>query len=433
MNKLVFIETMGCAMNEHDSENMLAELQAKEGYTQTSDPEQADLILINTCSIREKPERKLFSEIGQFNKIKKHGAKIGVCGCTASHLGAEILRKAPAVSFVLGARNTSKISSIIHKHRAIEVATDYDDSSYIFANHTQGTKLKAMINISIGCDKKCAYCIVPHTRGEEISIPLDIILAQAQRAIDSGAKEILLLGQNVNNYGKRFSVPHPKINFAKLLNELAKLPNMGRIRFTSPHPLQMDDEFLEEFAHNDKVCKSIHMPLQSGSTKILKLMRRGYSQKWFLNRAATLRKMLPNLTIGTDIIVGFPHESEEDFLQTMHVLEEVRFDTLYSFIYSPRPHTEAANWDNDVPYDVAKERLIRLQERHKQILDVNNKKEIGRICEILWECTRDDGFMEGKSDHAKIIRAPLRAELIGHFSAARIIDSRRAYLIGEAI
>lgn len=433
MSKLVFIETMGCAMNEHDSERMLAELRAKEGYAPTNDPTLADLILINTCSVREKPERKLFSEIGQYSKLRKDGAKIGICGCSASHMGAEILRKAPAVSFVLGARNIAQIARIIHRDKAVETDIGEDNSHYAFATLESPSKLRASINISIGCDKKCAYCIVPHTRGKEISIPLDIILAQAQRAIDGGAKEILLLGQNVNSYGKTFSSAHPKVDFTKLLAELAKIPNMGRIRFTSPHPLHMDDAFLDEFARNDKVCKSIHMPLQSGSTKILKLMRRGYSQEWFLERAKRLRAMIPSLTIGTDIIVGFPRESEEDFLQTMHVLEEVRFDTMYSFIYSPRPHTEAAQWDNDVPHSVALKRLSRLQERQKEIMDANNQREIGSTCETLWEIPREDGLMEGRSDNAKIVRAPLKPELIGQISAARILDSRRTYLIGEAI
>nr|MDE6978743.1 MiaB/RimO family radical SAM methylthiotransferase [Helicobacter sp.] len=261
----------------------------------------------------------------------------------------------------------------------------------------------------------------------------DIIIAQAQKAIDDGAKEILLLGQNVNSYGKTFSAPHPKVDFTKLLSELATIPKLRRIRFTSPHPLHMNDTFLDAFARNDKICKSIHMPLQSGSTKILKLMRRGYTQEWFLERAKRLREMIPNLTIGTDIIVGFPHESEEDFLQTMHVLEEVRFDTMYSFIYSPRPHTEAAKWENDVPHSIASERLARLQERQKEIMDANNQREIGKTCETLWEIPREDGLMEGRSDNAKIVRAPLRRELIGQISAAKILDSRRTYLIGEAI
>ena len=283
----LFVQTLGCAMNERDSEHMIAELERKEGYTLTDDATQADLILINTCSVREKPERRLFSEIGQYAQQKKKGAKIGVCGCTASHMGAEILRKSSAVDFVLGARNISKITQIIHKPKAVEVDLSYDDSLYAFEG-VRSSGVKALLNISIGCDKSCAYCIVPHTRGKEISIPLDLLLTEARKLAQNGIKELLLLGQNVNNYGARFSSAHKQINFSGLLAELAQIDGIERIRFTSPHPLHMDDEFLHEFACNPKVCKSIHMPLQSGSSKILKAMRRGYSKEWFLDRVQRL-------------------------------------------------------------------------------------------------------------------------------------------------
>lgn len=431
MSKKLFIQTLGCAMNVRDSEHMIAELEEKEGYTLTQDPKEADLILINTCSVREKPERKLFSEIGQFSKEKKPSAKIGVCGCTASHLGSEIIKKAPSVSFVLGARNISKISRVIHQDKAVEVATDYDDSSYVFASLARHD-FKAMINISIGCDKKCAYCIVPHTRGQEISIPSDLILSEARRLAERGVKELLLLGQNVNHYGRRFSVPQEKINFTGLLRALSEVEGIERLRFTSPHPLHMDDEFLEEFARNPKVCKSIHMPLQSGSSRILKLMRRGYTQEWFLNRVEKLRSLAPETTIGTDIIVGFPGESEEDFLETMKVLESVRFETLYSFAYSPRPHTEAASWENLVPEEVASERLSRLQARHKEILEELNAREIGATHAVLWEQYREESrTLEGRTDTGKVVRAVGDQGLVGAITPARITESYRAFLVGE--
>ena len=323
----LFIETLGCAMNERDSEHLIAELEQKEGYVLTDRADEADLILINTCSVREKPERKLFSEIGQYAQIKKPNAKIGICGCTASHMGADIIKKAPSVNFVLGARNISKITQVIHKDKAVEVDLDYDDSLYAFES-VRSSGIKALLNISIGCDKSCAYCIVPHTRGKEISIPSDLILNEARKLAQNGIKEILLLGQNVNNYGVRFSSEHKKINFATLLSELSRVEGIERIRFTSPHPLHMDDEFIEEFARNKKVCKSIHMPVQSGSNKILKSMRRGYTKEWFLNRVEKMKSLIPNLCISTDIIVGFPSEEESDFADTLEVLEKVRFDTL---------------------------------------------------------------------------------------------------------
>ena len=219
MSKKLFIETLGCAMNSRDSEHMIAALK-KEDYETTSELKEADLILINTCSVREKPVAKLFSELGVFKKKKKEGAKIGVCGCTASHLGDAIIKRAPYVSFVLGARNVSKIAEVLHKERAVEVDINYDESEFAFDDF-RTSPYKAYINISIGCDKKCTFCIVPHTRGEEISIPDALIIQEAKKAVKSGAKEIFLLGQNVNNYGRRFSSSkHEKVNFTELLRRL---------------------------------------------------------------------------------------------------------------------------------------------------------------------------------------------------------------------
>lgn len=425
-------------MNERDSEHIIAELEEKENYTLTKDPKEADLILINTCSVREKPEKKLFSEIGQYAKIKKEDAKIGVCGCTASHLGNEILKKSKAVNFVLGARNVSKISQILHKDRVAWVDIDYDDSTYVFSPKHNST-LKGMINISIGCDKQCTYCIVPHTRGNEISIPTDLILKEAKKLVDNGTKEILLLGQNVNNYGRRFSNDHRKINFTQLLNEISQINGLERIRFTSPHPLHMDDEFINEFANNPKICKAIHMPLQSGSTKILQKMKRGYSKEWFLDRVAKMRALIPDLSIGTDIIVGFPTENEEDFLDTLDVLEKVRFDTLYSFIYSTRPHTQAATWlDNGeiqlLDEEIAKNRLMILKDRHKEILAQENAKQLGKIHPVLFESYDEENFLlEGRSDTNKLIRVKAGRNLIGEICNVKISEIKGAQLIGELL
>ena len=433
----LYIETLGCAMNTRDSDHMISELEKKEGYTLTDKPSEADLILINTCSVREKPERKLFSEIGQFAKLKKPGAKIGVCGCTASHMGESIIKKAPSVDFVLGARNVSKITEVIHRPKAVEVSIDYDDSTYVY-DIARNTGIKALLNISIGCDKKCAYCIVPHTRGKEISIPLDLLLKEAKKLVDNGVKEIMLLGQNVNNYGVRFSREHPKINFSGLLHELGKIEGLERIRFTSPHPLHMNDEFLEEFARNPKVCKSIHIPLQSGSSKILKAMRRGYSKEWYLDRIERLKSLVPDVGISTDIIVGFPTESDEDFKDTMDVLERVRFDTLYSFIYSPRPHTESASWSDELMVDakVAQERLARLQARHREILSEDAKKEIGKIHYVLIENTKEAfdgmrGFSEGRSDNGRLIKILDSLHPIGEILKVEVIERDGGSLFGR--
>jgi tRNA-2-methylthio-N6-dimethylallyladenosine synthase len=431
MSKKLFLETLGCAMNERDSEHIIAELSSKEDYELTNDPAQADLILINTCSVRERPVHKLFSELGSFKKHKKEGAKIGVCGCTASHLGEEIIKKAPYVDFVLGARNVSKITQVIHQPKAVEVDINYDESSFAF-NDFRRTPYKAYINISIGCDKSCTYCIVPKTRGEEISIPADLIIQEATKAVKNGAKEIFLLGQNVNNYGRRFSTPHEKINFSELLRRVSKIEGLRRIRFTSPHPFHMDDEFLEEFASNPKICKSMHMPLQSGSTKVLKDMKRGYTKEWFLNRVEKLREVCPEVTISTDIIVAFPGESDEDFEETLDVMRKVKFDQIFSFKYSPRPLTEAQNYP-PVDAEVAKQRLITLQNLHQEISDEKIKSLKGKIFEVYFEELNKDYFVSGRSDNNIIIKVKGSEELLGHFKKVKITQVARTVMTGEII
>jgi tRNA-2-methylthio-N6-dimethylallyladenosine synthase len=411
---------------------MLAELNEKENFSQTSDFKEADLILINTCSVREKPVSKLFSELGVFNKKKKDSAKIGVCGCTASHLGRDIIKRAPYVDFVLGARNVSKITEVLHKPKAVEVDINYDESEFAFKEF-RTSPYKAYINISIGCDKQCTFCIVPKTRGEEISIPLELIVNEAKRAVQNGAKEIFLLGQNVNNYGRRFSHEHEKTNFTKLLQELSKIEALKRIRFTSPHPFHMDDEFIEEFANNPKICKSMHMPLQSGSTKILKDMKRGYSKEWFLNRVEKLRSMVPDVSISTDIIVAFPGESDEDFADTIDVMEKVRFDQIFSFKYSPRPETEAEHFTNVVDPEIASQRLTYLQDLYTKHLDEKMAEKLGNTYSVYFEDLSADGFVSGRTDNNLVVKAKGSEELLGEFREVKITSIGRSILSGEII
>jgi len=431
MSKKLFIETLGCAMNSRDSEHIIAELKEKEDYEVTSELSQADLILINTCSVREKPVSKLFSELGVFNKKKKDGAKIGVCGCTASHLGKEIIKRAPYVSFVLGARNVSKITEVLHKEKAVEVDINYDESEFAF-NDFRSSSHKAYINISIGCDKQCTFCIVPKTRGEEISIPDELIINEAKRVVANGVKEIFLLGQNVNNYGRRFSGEHEKVNFTELLRRLSKIDGLKRIRFTSPHPFHMDDEFIEEFATNPKICKSMHMPLQSGSTKVLKDMKRGYSKEWFLNRVEKLRSSCPDVTISTDIIVAFPTETREDFEDTLDVMKKVKFDQIFSFKYSPRPETEAQHLTM-IDADEASARLSELQELNTKIIDEKNKTHLGKIYNVYFEELNANYFVSGRSDNNFIIKVKGSDELLGQFRDVKITSIGRTILTGELV
>ena len=431
IKKIIYIETFGCAMNHKDSENILNEL--RDEYVQTQNPENADLIIINTCSVRERPVHKLFSELGGLNKRKKDGAKIGVVGCTASHLGKDIIKRARYVDFVLGARNVSKIKDVVNRRGAVEIDLNYDDSLYSFGDG-EVANFRKSINISIGCDKSCTFCIVPHTRGTEISIPTQLILDEVQRGVEQGAKEFLLLGQNVNNYGRRFSSEHKKIDFTQLLKDVTAISGVKRVRFTSPHPLHMDDEFIEEFANNPKIAKSIHIPAQSGSTKLLKEMKRGYTKERFLNRVEKIRNSVKDVSISTDIIVGFPNETDEDFEETMDILEKAKFEQLFSFKYSPRPMTEAKDYSNQVSDEVASVRLKRLQNRHLEIIGELAKYRLGKTYSVFFDIADEDsGCLIGRNSEGLVIKTKGDISLLGTFQNVKITESNRTLAKGKIL
>ncbi|MFY9107148.1 tRNA (N6-isopentenyl adenosine(37)-C2)-methylthiotransferase MiaB [Aliarcobacter cryaerophilus] len=433
MSKKLFIQTLGCQMNDTDSKHIQAELEKHKGYSATQNIEDADLIIINTCSVREKPVQKLFSEIGQFNKKKKDGAKIGVCGCTASHLGEDIIKRAPYVDFVLGARNISKIKDVVDKKGSVEISIDNDDSQYEFAI-ANNNNFRTSVNISVGCDKECTYCIVPSTRGDEISIPPEMIVSQIQKAVNNGVVEVALLGQNVNSYGKRFSNNRDKYSFTQLLQDISKIDGLKRIRFTSPHPLHMDDEFIEEFARNPKISKCIHMPLQSGSTKILKAMKRGYTKEWFLNRALKMRELIPDLRITTDIIVAFPGETHEDFLDTLDVVNQVKFDQIFNFKYSPRPNTKALELkDLEIEDSIGSARLDELIELHKRYLENSMPNMIGKTVNVLVESLKPNGEVSGYTDNYFLVFTKGSDELLGKFINVKITSATRTSLKGEIV
>ncbi len=420
-------------MNVRDTEHIIAELNKHQSYKPTQTLEEADLIIINTCSVRERPVAKLFSELGVFNKKKKTDAKIGVCGCTASHLGEEIFKRAPYVDFVVGARNVSKISDAVKNKGTVEIDINNDETNYDFADAFRTSTYRCSVNISLGCDKKCTFCIVPATRGDEISIPSDIIIAEITKAVNLGAKEVFLLGQNVNNYGKNFSDGRQKVTFTKLLQEISKIDGLERIRFTSPHPLHMDDEFIEEFASNKKICKQIHVPLQAGNTKVLKDMKRGYTKEWFLNRCEKIRTMVPNVSISTDIIVGFPDESNEEFRDTIDVIKKVKFNTIFNFKYSPRPLTPAQDMANQVDDKVATARLQEVIELHKTHQDEHMKACVGTTMEVLFEELKPNGEIFGFSDNYTQVFVKGSEELLGQIKQVKIISQTRTSLKGEVI
>jgi tRNA-2-methylthio-N6-dimethylallyladenosine synthase len=316
---------------------------------------------------------------------------------------------------------------------SVEIAIDNDESTYEFAT-AKTNKYRASVNISIGCDKKCTYCIVPSTRGDEISIPPEMIVDQVQKSVDQGAVEVMLLGQNVNSYGRRFSDGSEKYTFTKLLQDVSKIEGLKRIRFTSPHPLHMDDEFIEEFARNEKISRCIHMPLQSGSTEVLRAMKRGYTKEWFLNRAAKMRELVPNLRITTDIIVAFPGETQEDFEDTLDVVNQVKFDQIFNFKYSPRPGTEALNLaDKEIPDEIGSARLIELIELHKRYLEESMPKLIGSTVNVLVESLKPNGEVSGYTDNYLQVFAKGSDELLGQFVDVKITDVTRTALKGEVV
>jgi len=431
-SKKLFIQTLGCQMNSTDTMHMMAELKEHNNYDVTDTMEDADLIIINTCSVREKPVQKLFSEIGQFNVKKKKGAKIGVSGCTASHLGKEIIKRAPYVDFVLGARNISKISDIVDKKGSVEIDIKNDESTYEFAEY-KNTMYRTSVNISVGCDKECTYCIVPATRGVEISIPPEMIVSEIKKSVKYGAVEVTLLGQNVNSYGRRFSDNRSKYSFTKLLQDISAIPEIKRIRFTSPHPLHMDDEFIEEFASNEKISNCIHMPLQSGSTSILKTMKRGYTKEWFLNRVQKIKDLVPEVRITTDIIVGFPGETDEDFAHTMDVIEQVKFDQIFNFKYSPRPNTAAEKMTDLVDNKVASKRLVDVIELSKLQMDVHMRAKVGSVMEVLFEDLKPNGEIAGFTDNYCQVFVKGSDELLGKIVKVKIISNSRTSLKGELL
>jgi tRNA-2-methylthio-N6-dimethylallyladenosine synthase len=379
----LYIKTFGCQMNAYDSEKLEKILENK--YKSVASPDQADLILINTCSVRDKPEQKLYSLLGEFRELKVKNPKllIGVGGCVAQQEGKNIVDRSRDVDFVFGTHNLSLVPGLIRQRQEgakPQVAINYrDDWEELPLGLSDKSRISIFVAISRGCNKKCAYCIVPTTRGPEVSRSLDEILKEIKIGLHRGAKEVLLLGQTVNSYGLDLT---PRLKFTDLLKQISELP-VDRIRFVSPHPQEIKEDFFELIANNPKVCRHIHLPLQSGSDRILKLMNRNYRQKRYLEIVASLRSVAPDIVITTDMIVGFPGETEEDFQQTLEVMRQVRFFNTYSYMFSPRPGTEAENMPNQVEAKVSYDRLQRLQVLQDELTAAELSTWIGRTTEVL--------------------------------------------------
>jgi len=392
--RTVFIKTFGCQMNDYDSEKMLETLGP--AYRRVESAEDATLVIVNTCSVREKAENKLYSFLGTLRprKLQQQDFLIGVGGCVAQQEGEEILKRCRYVDFVFGTQAISDLPRLVREaaqdaKRQVSVEMNAEWQDYDLPESALGaavfSKLPALVAIQRGCDKYCAYCIVPYTRGPQVSRPENSVLEELQTKVSSGAREVLLLGQNVNSYGRDLSPPS---SFARLLRKVSQVPGLSRIRFTSPHPQDVDEEFLDLYEDLPALCPHIHLPLQSGSDRILSAMNRNYTQQDYLKIVCGLRARLPQIAVTTDIIVGFPGETEEDFAQTLDVVRQVRFSSSYSFLYSRRPNTMADvrfGKEFDVPPQQAQSRLHRLQQLQNAISLEINREKIGECVEVLVE------------------------------------------------
>lgn len=423
------ILTWGCQMNEEDSEQMSLYLQER-GYEPADTVEDADVVLLNTCSVRRKPEEKVLSTLGNLRKLKqrKPHMVIGVCGCMAQLRADEIRQKAPHVDMIIGTAHVAQVGALVEEvmqkrrlamrlelpERKGAIVTDIPDRKV-----DRQPKLKAFVPIQYGCDKFCTFCIVPTTRGRERSRPTADIIQEIQRLAERGTKEVTLLGQTVNSYGK--NLLEGRVPFARLLKLVNDIPGIERIRYTSPYPRDFRDDLINAIAELPKVMEHVHFPLQSGDNEVLKAMRRLYTVEQFEEIVHKLRERVPGIAITTDIIVGFPGETDEQFQNTLTVVERVRFDGAFMFAYSPRPGTPAAEMENQIPRAVKQERLQRLIELQNRITCEINSSQVGRVFEVLVEgpSQKDPTKLAGFTRENKMMHFVGPRELIGQIVKVR--------------
>lgn len=386
-SRRLFVHTFGCQMNESDSARM-AETLARDGYVATDDPEEADLILLNTCAIREKAEQKVLSALGRYRQVRnRRGTRIGVAGCVAQQEKQRLLDRVPYLDFVLGPDRISELPEVVRRaesgHRVVETGW-MDSEEYVFpradAEAARG-QVAAFVTVMKGCDNVCSFCVVPRTRGREVSRARADVVAEVASLVEVGVREVTLIGQNVNSYAGGCT-------FAELIRRVAAVPGLARIRFTTSHPRDLSPELMDAFASVPSLMPHFHLPVQSGSDPVLARMRRQYGREDYVARVRRLRELRPDIALTSDIIVGFPGETEEDFAATLELVEEIRFANLYSFVYSPRPHTGAIRHEEEwgkVPFELAVERLERLQKRQREITGEYHRGFVGRPVEVLVE------------------------------------------------
>jgi tRNA-2-methylthio-N6-dimethylallyladenosine synthase len=429
--KTYFIETWGCQMNELDSERLSGNLKLR-GYRRVDDETRADLILLNTCSVRDKAEQKVFSRLGRLREIKRDtGAKIGVCGCVAQQEGEKILDRAPWVDFVMGPGNVGHLDQVLEGERKIAIEFP-EDRKYDALAIDRGSPTKAWVTIIEGCNKNCTFCIVPTTRGREVSRPFDDVLAEVRTAVAGGRVEIELLGQTVNAY----RCPGSGRDFGALLSAVAEIPGVVRLRFTTSHPAEVNDSMIAAMRDHANISRYLHLPVQSGSSRILRRMKRLYTREKYLETIGRIREAIPEIHFSTDIIVGFPGETEEDFQETLSLVEEVAYGSLFAFKYSPRPGTPSLKIGEPMEDAIASDRLQRVFDLHERMKRRRLESYRGRVVPVLVEgpSKHDPSMLSGRTDDYWVVNFhgdP--ATPLGSILGVRIEAAQHHTLRGEAV
>lgn len=439
-NKKYCVVTYGCQMNLHESEKISGILSGM-GMSAVNEPENADIVVFNTCCIRDTAERRALGNIGKMKELKKKNKNllIVVTGCMTQQNGfAENMKERyQYVDVILGTHNISDLENQIRirLEKKKRVAAVIDTDGYIDDETTPVTRTSfpnAWVNINYGCNNFCTYCIVPYVRGRERSRDIKSIISECAKLINDGYKEITLLGQNVNSYGN--DVPDENVNFANLLREVAKIDGKFRIRFMTSHPKDLTEDVVKAIRDNDKICNNIHLPIQAGSNSVLKNMNRRYTREHYLGLIDMIRRYLPDCGITTDIMVGFPYETEEDFLDTMDIVEKVRFSTAFTFIYSVRKGTKAAEMPQ-IPYEIKQNRIKRLIARQNEITEEISKDYVGNVYEILVEGMQEkkNGYVVGRTESGRLVSAKGDESMIGEFKNVKITAVKNAQLLGEIL
>ncbi len=439
MSKKVFIKTFGCQMNEYDSDKMADVLGAAQGYEPTQDVEEADLILFNTCSVREKAQEKVFSDLGRVQHLKKKGVKIGVGGCVASQEGAEIIRRAPYVDVVFGPQTLHRLPELLNaRETQNRPQVDISFPEIEKFDHLPPAKVEgatAFVSIMEGCSKYCSYCVVPYTRGEEVSRPFEDVLVEIAGLADQGVREVNLLGQNVNAWRAPMGASGETADFATLLDYVAEIPGIARIRYTTSHPNEFTPSLIAAYEKLPKLVSHLHLPVQHGSDRILMAMKRGYTAMEYKSTVRKLRAIRPDMSISSDFIVGFPGETDDDFSRMMKLIEDVGFDNSFSFIFSPRPGTPAANLHDDTPHEVKLKRLQALQAVIEANLKQISASRVGTRQRILVEgpSKRDASELMGRTECNRVVNFKAPQRLIGQMLDVSITEALHYSLRGEVV